>query len=143
MSTLSTTSTVSWGRTAAAAGIGAVGGFVINTVISLIARGPFDASDEFMPLQPPAYGTFTLIGAIVGAVGWHLIVSRARNAPGVLRVLVPTVLVLSLIPDVLLLVNRDAQPGITTAGVVALMFMHLGVAAAAVPAYLRFIPPRS
>lgn len=135
-------STVSWGRTAAAAGLGAVGGFVVNSVIALAARGLFDASDEFMPLKPPVYGLFTVIGAVIGAVGWHLIVGRARDAAGVLRVLVPTVLVLSLIPDVLLLVNRDAQPGITTAGVVALMLMHFGVAAAAVPAYLRFIPPR-
>jgi hypothetical protein len=60
----------------------------------------------------------------------------------VLRVLVPTVLVLSLIPDVMLLVN-ESQPGTTTAGVVALMLMHFGVAAAAVPAYRRFIPPQS
>jgi hypothetical protein len=52
------------------------------------------------------------------------------------------VLVLSLIPDVLLLVS-ESQPGTTTAGVVALMLMHVGVAVAAVPAYRRFIPPQS
>jgi hypothetical protein len=56
--------------------------------------------------------------------------------------LVPIVLVISLLPDVMLLVT-DSQPGTTTAGVVSLMLMHLGVAAATVPALRRLAPPRS
>ena len=81
-------------------------------------------------------------GLIAGAIGWHLIATRSRNATRLLRTLVPTVLVLSLIPDVLLLA-ADSVPGTTTAGVVALMLMHFGVAAAAVPAYRRLTPPQS
>jgi hypothetical protein len=134
--------TVSWKSTAVAAAIGAVGGLVINTVIATLARALFDIPSEFQQLTLPVYGFLTVVGAIVGAIGWHLIATRSRNAAGVLRVLVPTVLVLSLIPDVLLLVT-DSQPGTTTAGVVALMLMHVGVAVAAVPAYRRFIPPQS
>jgi hypothetical protein len=134
--------TVSWTSTAVAAAVGAVGGLVINTVIATLARALFDIPSEFQQLTLPVYGFLTVVGAIVGAIGWHLIATRSRNAAGVLRVLVPTVLVLSLIPDVLLLVT-DSQPGTTTAGVVALMLMHVGVAVAAVPAYRRFIPPQS
>lgn len=134
--------TVSWTSTAVAAAVGAVGGLVINTVIATLARALFDIPSEFQQLTLPVYGFLTVVGAIVGAIGWHLIATRSRNASGVLRVLVPTVLVLSLIPDVLLLVS-GSQPGTTTAGVVALMLMHFGVAAAAVPAYRRFIPPQS
>jgi hypothetical protein len=144
---MTTTSTldsraVSWKNTAAAAAIGAVGALVINSVIALLAKAIFDIPDEFQPLTLPVYGFLTVLGAIVGAVVWHLIATRSRNASGVLRVLVPTVLVLSLIPDVLLLVDKS-QPGTTTAGVLALMLMHVGVAVAAVPAYRRFIPTRS
>ncbi len=134
--------TVSWKSTAAAAAVGAVGGLVINTVIATLARALFDIPTEFQQLTLPVYGFLTVVGAIVGAIGWHLIATRSRNAAGLLRVLVPTVVVLSLIPDVLLLVT-DSQPGTTTAGVVALMLMHVGVAVAAVPAYRRFIPPQS
>ncbi len=134
--------TVSWTSTAVAAAIGAAGGLVINSVIALLARTFFDIPAEFQQLTLPVYGFLTVVGAIAGAVGWHLVVARSPNASGVLRVLVPTVLVLSLIPDVVLLVS-GSQPGTTTAGVVALMLMHLGVAAAAVPAYRRFIPPQS
>ena len=136
------TRTVSWKNTAAAAAIGAVGALVINSVIALLAKAIFDIPDEFQQLTLPVYGFLTVVGAVIGAVGWHLIVARSRNASGVLRVLVPTVVVLSLIPDVMLLVD-ESQPGTTTAGVVALMLMHVGTAVAAVPAYRRFIPPRS
>jgi hypothetical protein len=137
------TGTVSWKSTAAAAGIGAVGGLVVNSVIAVVARSVFDAPATFQPLTLPAYGFFTVLGAVVGAIGWHLIATRARNATRLLGWLVPTVLVLSLIPDVLLLVDTTVQPGITTAGVIALMLMHFGVAAAAVPAYRKFIPAQS
>ena len=147
--TSSTTSTtavagvVSWKSTAIAAGVGALGGLIINSVIAWAGRALFDVPSEFQPLTPPVYGMLTVIGAFIGAIGWHLIAKRSRNATRLLGWLVPTVLVLSLIPDVLLLVDRTAQPGITTAGVIALMLMHFGVAAAAVPAYRRFIPAQS
>jgi len=136
------TRTVSWKSTAVAAAIGAAGGLVINSVIATLARTLFDIPSEFQQLTLPVYGFLTVVGAIAGAIGWHLVATRSRNAAGVLRVLVPTVLVLSLIPDVLLLVS-GSQPGTTTAGVVALMLMHVGVAVAAVPAYRAFIPPQS
>lgn len=136
------TSAVSWRSTATAAAVGAAGALVINTVIALLGRTLFDVPAEFQQLGPAVYGPLTVLGAIAGAVGWHLIVARSRNATRVLRTLVPTVLLLSLIPDVLLLLTRS-QPGTTTAGVLALMLMHLGVAAAAVPAYRRYTPPQS
>jgi hypothetical protein len=133
---------VSWKSTAVAAGIGAVGGLVINTLIAWAARGLLDVPAAFEQLTLPVYGPLTVVGAIVGAIGWHLIATRSRNATRLLTWLVPVVLVLSLIPDVLLLTS-DSQPGTTTGGVIALMLMHFGVAAAAVPAYRRFIPPQS
>ena len=134
--------TVSWKSTAVAAAVGAAGGLVINSLIALLTRALFDIPADFQQLTLPVYGFLTVVGAIAGAVGWHLVAARSSNASGVLRVLVPTVLVLSLIPDVMLLVS-GSQPGTTTAGVVALMLMHVGVAVAAVPAYRAFIPPQS
>lgn len=132
----------SWPSTLTAAGIGALGGLLINSVIAWAGRSLFDVPSEFDQLTLPIYGLLTVVGAVIGAIGWRLIVHRSRNAAGLLRVLVPVVLVLSLIPDLMLLVT-DSQPGTTTAGVVALMLMHFGVAAVAVPAYRRFMPPQS
>ncbi len=134
---------VSWKSTAVAAAVGAAGGLVVNSVIAWAGRSLFDVPAAFQQLTLPVYGMLTVIGAILGAVGWHLIATRSRNATRLLSWLVPTVLVLSLIPDVMLLVDRTSQPGTTAAGVIALMLMHFGVAAAAVPAYRRFIPAQS
>jgi len=135
-------SKVSLASTAAAAGIGAAGGLIVNSLIALAGRGLLDVPHEFQPLTIPVYGMLTVIGAILGAIGWHLIATRSGRATRLLSVLVPVFLVLSLIPDILLLVNKS-QPGTTTAGVLALMLMHFGVAVVAVPAYRRFIPPQS
>jgi len=133
---------VSWTSTAAAAGIGAAGGLIINSLIAWAARGLFDIPHEFRPLTVPEFATLTVLGAIIGAIGWRRIATRSRQATRTLTVLVPAVLVLSLIPDTALLVSKS-QPGTTTAGVLTLMLMHFGVALAAVPAYRRFIPPQS
>ncbi len=139
--TTATTATVSWKSTAAAAGIGAVGGLVINSVIAVIARSVFDAPATFQPLTLPAYGFFTVLGAIVGAVGWHLIATRSRNATRLLGWLVPTVLVLSLIPDVMLLIAKpDRFDDITGAAVGTLMVMHVVVTVAAVTTFSRLLP---
>lgn len=133
---------LSWAPTAAAAGIGAVGGLIINSLIAWAGRHLFDVPHEFRQLTFSVYAPLTVIGAIVGAIGWRLIATRSRSATRLLTVLVPVVLVLSLIPDTVLLATKS-QPGTTTAGVLTLMLMHFGVAAAAVPAYRRFITPQS
>ncbi|WP_306215380.1 DUF6069 family protein [Actinoplanes sp. RD1] len=132
----------SWPRTAAAAGLGAAGAIIINSVIAWTARGLFDVPSAFEPLSAQAYLPASVIGALAGAIGWHMIAGRVRRGSRLPMALVPVVLALSLIPDVLLLADRSQQPGTTTAGVLMLMLMHLGVAAASVPAYRRLIQAR-
>lgn len=129
--------------TAVLTGIGGgVVAAVVNVVISVIARGPFGARDSFVPLSPGPIIMWTLVGVVVGAVGWGLIVRRSARSRVVLRTLVPTVLVLSLVPDIALLAT-DSVPGQTTGGVVALMVMHVVTAIIAVSAYRRTMPPKS
>lgn len=133
----------SWKSTLAAIGVAIAGSVVANSIIALVARGPLDAPSEFQPLTPAAYIPLTVLGVIAGAIGWRLVVARSRNATSVLRWLVPAVVAVSLVPDAALLVDTETQPGTTTAGVVALMLMHVAVAAVAVPTFRRFLPPRS
>lgn len=132
---------VTWKATLTALGIAVAGALVVNTVIALVARG-LGAPSEFMPLTLPVYGPLTVIGTLISALVWRVVVNRSAGAGRILRVLVPVVLVLSLIPDFLLLSSKS-QPGTTTGAVIALMLMHFGVAAAAVPAYLKLMPPRA
>jgi hypothetical protein len=123
-------------RTGAVAGVIAA---VTNVVISVIVRGPLGARDDFVPLTPGPVVMWTILGAIIGAVGWRLIVNTSARSRALLTTLVPTVLVLSLIPDVALLAT-DSVPGQTTAGVVALMVMHVVTAVIAVTAYRTAMP---
>ncbi len=123
-------------QTGAAAGVLAA---IVNVGVSAVARGPFDASDEFVPLTPGPIVMWTIVGAVIGALGWRLIVTQKANSRALLAKLVPTVLVLSFLPDLALLAT-DTMPGQTTAGVLALMVMHVLTAVIAVTAYRKAMP---
>jgi uncharacterized protein DUF6069 len=106
----------------------------INTVVAMAARHA-GASTTFAPLQLPAYGAFTALGVIAGWIGWRIVRRRSTRPAGVLKVLVPAVVLLSFVPDVALLTLKFI-PGATGTGVAGLMVMHLVVVAIAVPGYL-------
>ncbi len=113
-----------------------VAALVGNTVVAQVALAA-GASEEFQPLTVGAYGFFTVIGVVAGLVGW-LLIRRTANAAATLRWLVPTVLVLSLIPDVLL--GFSDRAGVSWGAVVALMVMHVVVTVAAVTTFSRLLP---
>ena len=123
---------------ATAIGIGAVGSVVVNSLIAAVARGPLDVSDKFTPLTPGAFIFWSILGTVIGAIGWLLIQRKTAQPDRVLRVLVPTVLVLSLVPDVLIWVD-DSMAGISSTAVLALMAMHVATAAVLVTVFRRFI----
>ncbi|MFJ7219211.1 DUF6069 family protein [Amycolatopsis sp. NPDC098790] len=109
--------------TALRLGVAVLAAAAVNTVIALAAAA-LDDGGIGMGLNPAAYLPATVLGLLAGALGWGLI---ARRNPKVLRVVVPLVLVLTWIPDALLL-----TAGATAANVVGLMLMHLAVTSAVV-----------
>lgn len=118
--------------------VAVVGAVLVNTVIAILARA-VGASDGFMPLQVSAYLPFTVIGVLAGLAGWAAVRRWSRRPARVLRRLVPTVVGLSLLPDVALLFT-DAQPNTSGIAVAGLMVMHLATAAVAVPMLARALP---
>jgi hypothetical protein len=110
----------------------------LNAAVAAIAHAA-GASPDFQALQLPTYATFTLIGVLAGAAGWAVIRARSANPRRLLRVLVPGVVLVSLVPDVLVGAS-DQMPGASWGAAVALMAMHFIVAAVAVGAYLRVLP---
>lgn len=134
-------SRIGWGAFFAAVAVGVLGSLVANTVISLAARG-LGAPEQFMQLGIAAYGPITVVGVLVGGIGWRVIVGHSRNAARVLRILVPVMLALSFIPDLALIPSTGGAPGSAT-GIAALMAMHLAVTLVAVAAYRRFMPARA
>ena len=113
----------------------------VGTTIASLAALAAGADPSFAPLNPPVYLTFAVVGTLVAVGGWVLVVRRARRPAQVLGILVPVLLVLSLVPDVILMLTGFI-PGTSVAGVVGLMLMHPIVAASAVLAGSMIAPPR-
>ncbi|MES1170690.1 MAG: hypothetical protein ABUL47_08385 [Leifsonia sp.] len=112
---------------------GAATSIVAFTVTSL------GVADGFTPLRPALYLPFVAVGVIATVIGWRIIRARAKNPAAVLRVLVPTVLLLSFVPDAILIATRFI-PGTTLIGGLSLSVMHVIVAAVAVPLAQRIAP---
>jgi hypothetical protein len=113
---------------------------IATTLIALVARAT-GAGDAFPPLQPAVYLTFAAAGTLAALGGWALVVRLVPHSARVLRVLVPALVVLSLVPDVVLLITGFI-PGTTPGAVVALMLMHPVAAVSAVMAGQRIAPAR-
>lgn len=111
----------------------AVVAVVLNYLVAFgaVALG---ADESFRPLTAPVFIPFTLIGLAAGFAGWTAVVRRSARPAAVLRVLVPVVLVLSMIPDLLLLATKFI-PDTSGTAVAGLMVMHVVVTAVGVPAY--------
>ena len=111
---------------------------LVNVLIAVLAHAA-GASPAFLALQPQVFLVFTAVGTLAGVVGWTVIRSRSARPAAVLRWLVPTVLVLSFIPD-LLVGFSGGMPGTSWTAVVGLMLMHVSVTAAAVLSLRTFLP---
>ena len=131
-----TTSEKSTGKVLTAGVVATVAALAANAIVSQVALAA-GASEDFQPLTFAAYGFFTVIGVVAGLVGW-LLVRRTANAAATLRWLVPSVLVVSLVPDVL--VGFSDRAGVSWGAVAALMVMHVVVTVIAVFTFSRLLP---
>ncbi|GHH88971.1 DUF6069 family protein [Streptomyces capitiformicae] len=104
-----------------------------NVVLAVLALA-LGAPDDFQPLMPGSYVFLTAVGVIAGAIGWVVVRKVSKDPEKLVRWLVPTVVVVSFVPDFLLF----GAGGVV--GVMALLLMHVAVAAAAVFAYRKVMP---
>ncbi|MET7568275.1 DUF6069 family protein [Streptomyces sp. NPDC005492] len=104
-----------------------------DAVIALIALAA-GAPDDFSPLKAPSYIFLTAVGLVVGAVGWAVMRRVSKDPRALVRWLVPTVVLVSFVPDFLQYGNGGAT------GVGALLLMHVTVATAAVFTYRKVMP---
>ncbi|MEV6716603.1 DUF6069 family protein [Lentzea sp. NPDC051208] len=113
----------------------AVVSIAVNALIAFVAGRFVPAGTERMGLALAEYAPATVIGVLLGTLGWYLVRRFARDPRRVLRVLVPVVVVLSWIPDLGILAG-----GASVVNSVALIAMHTVVAAATVPVLARVLP---
>jgi hypothetical protein len=119
------------GAIALAAIVAAAINFGVSALAQAVTSGP-----EFIPLSPFAFIPYTVFGVTAGAVGWAMIRRVVQHPAAVLRWLVPTVIVVSFIPDLVLYAGSHAG----FVPILALMVMHVVVALVAVPVYARVLP---
>lgn len=96
---------------------------VVNVVIRTVAVAALGLSG-FMPLSIGPTVAFTVIGVFGAVVVFALVARYARDPIRLFRRVAFVVLLLSLIPDLSLLVT-GAIPGTTVAGVLTLMAEHV------------------
>lgn len=106
-----------------------------NVILGWLATLIFDIPEAFPPLAGPAPAIFFTLVGMVGAVAVYALLRRVSAAPDrTFRRVALVVLLLSFIPDLMLLTEgaAEAVPGVTLAGVVTLMVMHVVAAVSAV-----------
>ena len=106
---------------------------VADAVLALLALAA-GAPDDFEPLKASSYIFLTAVGVVAGAVGWAIVRKVSKDPEALVRWLVPTLVVVSFVPDFLLFGDGGAI------GVGALLLMHVVVAAVAVFAYRKVMP---
>jgi hypothetical protein len=109
-----------------------------NAVVSFLAQALGADPDAVEGLQPKGYVVLTAAGVVIAAFAWASIRKRANDPARTLGRLVPIVVAVSFLADVPVFF----LPGASAVGVIALMVMHVVVAAVAVPIFHRVLPLR-
>lgn len=110
-----------------------------NAAVSFVAQTLGADPQAVEGLKPQGYVVLTAVGVVIAAFAWASIRKRAKDPARTLGKLVPIVVVLSFLVDVPVFF----LPGASIVGVVALMVMHVVVAAVAVPIFRRVLPVRA
>ncbi|WP_439656226.1 DUF6069 family protein [Lentzea sp. HUAS TT2] len=107
-----------------------------NAVVSYLAQALGADPNAVEGLKPQGYVVLTALGVIIAAIAWATIRKRAKDPARTLGRLVPIVVVVSFLADVPVFF----LPGASVVGVLALMVMHVVVAAVSVPIFRRVLP---
>jgi hypothetical protein len=116
-----------------------VGAAIANAVLRAIALAVLNPDRSFMPLQSLTFLPFTIIGVLGAVIVFALVARFARNPIRTYHIVAIVALLISLVPDLLLLLSPAGAPppGVPTAGgppmmggvtlpnVAALMIMHV------------------
>ena len=111
---------------------GLVGSVIATLAVRWAALAALDIPTEFPPLAGPAPTIFfTAVGALGATAVFGVVRRRADRPEYLFRWIALGVLLLSFLPDMLLLGDGAAAfPGVTPTGVGVLMLMHVAAAAA-------------
>jgi hypothetical protein len=101
-----------------------VAAIVANVLIRQIATAVLQPDPMFMPLSFPVPIVFTFIGVLGAVIVYALVARFSRRPIRLFRRIALITLLVSFIPDILMLIT-GFNPGTTAANVVVLMLMHV------------------
>ncbi len=122
---------VSLGRLARVGALAVGLAVVVNVVIRTVAVSLLGIGEGFLPLGVGPTVFFTVAGMVGAVVVFGMMLRFARRPVRLFRRVALVVLVVSLVPDVLMLFS-GSMPGTTVAGVITLMVEHVASWAVAV-----------
>ena len=122
---------VSLGRLARVGALAVAVAILVNVVIRTVAVSVLGIGAGFQPLEVGPTVFFTVVGMVGAVVVFGLILRFVRRPVWLFRRVALAVLVVSLVPDVLMLFS-GSMPGTTVAGVLTLMVEHVASWAVAV-----------
>lgn len=111
---------------------------VVNVVIRTVAVSVLGIGEDFQPLGAGPTVFFTVVGVTGAVVVFGVMLRFARRPVRLFRRVALVVLLVSLVPDLLLLVTNSI-PGTTVAGVGTLMLEHVATWAVAVGMLTSFV----
>ena len=116
-----------------------VAAMAANTIIGLIAAALLNPDPGFIPLTVPVPAVFTLFGVLAAVVVYAAMVHFARKPVEQFRKVAMIALVVSFVPDILMLLT-GFNPGTNLANVVVLIVMHVVAWAITVGMLTRLAP---
>ena len=122
---------VSLGRLARVGALAVGLAVVVNVVIRTVAVSLLGIGEGFLPLGVGPTVFFTVVGMVGAVVVFGVILRFAQRPVRLFRRVALVVLLVSLVPDVLMLFS-GSMPGTTAAGVITLMVEHVASWAVAV-----------
>ena len=129
------------GRLARVGAVAVALAVVVNVLIRTLAVSVFGIGEGFLPLGVGPTVFFTLVGMTGAVVVFGLILRFSRRPARLFRRVALVVLLVSLVPDVLMLFS-GSMPGATGAGVITLMVEHVASWAVAVGVLTRLVEER-
>lgn len=132
-------------RVLLAGGVAIVGSIVANLIVYWIGGMIAQPNPDFQPLASPIPTIiFTTMFLIVATAVYAVINAFTRDPVRVWTIVAWIALIVSLIPDLLLLINPSAMPmGIPTLGaVLVLIVMHIVAFAITMWAFTKWAHPR-
>jgi hypothetical protein len=129
---------VSLGRLARVGALAVGLAVVVNVVIRTVAVSLLGIGEGFLPLGVGPTVFFTAAGMVGAVAVFGMMLRFARRPVRLFRRVALVVLVVSLVPDVLMLFS-GSMPGTTVAGVITLMVEHVASWAVAVGVLAGFV----